>query len=214
MIGHGQDTWLNITMSVDMNWYVPYWYRLRDTDLVYLQNTGCAGKYFRKVLQEAGFTHCEMSSVRPGQDRIFSHLIDPIERRHRGVAIFFKIREFSPEWLQDQNCYILEAPYFDQHAEPISRGLAPYYQHIDWIPLDDPDIDAYAETSKILEEYGITVSWPDPEYVEDIRTLEFLGIIKAHYKSSSMWDNMMVRAFRDDIAVYQKACAKRKNQAG
>jgi hypothetical protein len=184
--------------------------RLGDTNLIWYQNTQAGTKYFRRHFARACYLKkVNFDDINWNTDHVFGHIIDPIERRHRSTAIWFKLNNLD-NLLRTDNKFlaVLQGVYFHSDCEPISISAKDKINAINWIPLDVEQIDYIVETKKILNAHGIEIVFQPTVYPESEERIQLLNIIRDHYSSNAVYHNIIERVFQEDTAVYNAAVEK------
>ncbi len=89
---------------------------------------------------------------------IFSHLADPIERRHKGIAHWLIRNNLHTEFRVNAEFrdYIINLPYIDNHSASYHEMLGEKITKIQWIICDYDNYDKTIEnTDKFLQSQKI-----------------------------------------------------------
>lgn len=110
----------------------------RWNDLVYVRTFKCASNFFyRNFVENAGWEPTNYKSIDWKQDHVFSFIMDPIERRHKGMAEWLN-QTGTAALIKDNNfCEMIKhVPCLDIHSMSFDHLLGDHMWAIDWIPLE------------------------------------------------------------------------------
>ena len=175
-----------------------------DKNLVYIGNFKVASTYFLYWLETYGWKNIQMSDIDWQVDHVFSHIMDPMVRRHKGVAEFLNMFELSDKLINDESLFhFLQAPYLDCHSCPMSIMFKDKVNAIDWIPIDIDAIDYYSLTKCLLNKYGVEVKF-DREKIHQSsqKKLHWYGTVEHHYTDHLQYSDLIPCTFSEDVALY------------
>lgn len=131
---------------------------LRHKNFVYVRNLKCASTFFYSNLLDIGWESIGMEDIDP-LDTVFSHIMDPIKRRHQGVAEYIHMCGLSEQFLSDDRMWKLlkYTPTLDRHSLPYCYSFGDYFKKINWIPLSGTNEDNIRRTEEWLNYRGLNV---------------------------------------------------------
>jgi hypothetical protein len=110
---------------------------LRKGTVVYVRNLKCASTFFYQNFKMQGWTATDYYDIDWKTDFVFSHIMDPIIRRHKGLAEYICEVDMGQHYLDSpglQNI-LTSCLFLDRHGIPYSHAFAGHCQHIHWVPL-------------------------------------------------------------------------------
>ena len=126
--------------------------------LVYLRTLKCASTFFyNNFMQTFGWREIAWVDINWHRQKVFSHMLDPVKRRHKAVAEYIDLCSLNtPEFMQNPNVqrFIRYIPVMDDHSSSYHDlyGYACY--SIDWIPLSGDHLTNILCTEMLCESYG------------------------------------------------------------
>jgi hypothetical protein len=190
--------------NTDVNFF-----KFKNLDLIWYRNPGAGAKYFHKQFSQFDIKRIDPCDVEWDRNYVFGYITNPFDRRNRGIATWLIARNLQNDFLQNKiNYHFLESPYFDENSEPISVAMGDRYIHIDWIPLDHSQIDAYSATNYKLSKYGISIDWPPQTFQETSARVDMIRIIESHLESAENYSKLRTRAFEKDLQLYKDTVDK------
>ena len=157
--------------------------RCPDKNLVYIGNFKVASTYFLHWLGMHGWKEIHMTDIDWNVDHVFSHIMDPLVRRHKGMAEFLNMFGLDDKLTNDSSLfYFLQAPYLDFHACPMSIMFKDKVDAIDWIPIDVESIDYIALTKCLLDKHQVDIKFDNEKiHQSSDKKLHWYEVIKQHY---------------------------------
>ena len=133
-------------------------FALRKQNLVYFRNLKCASTFFSKNLQREGWKTINVQQI-TNNDMIFTHVMDPIKRRHKGIAEYIQMCGLTESFLKDPKLHDLLrcAPILDLHSLPYYFYFRSYLDQMTWIPIYGSYNDTIRRTEKWLTDQNISV---------------------------------------------------------
>ena len=126
--------------------------------LVYLATLKCASTFFYyNLVRNYKWDEISFANINWASQRVFSHIMEPFDRRHKGVAEYLCMTNTNDLWYSNPNFQrmINGAVMLDEH----SMSYADYYGHyvwmIDWIPLNSDHATVLEFTKRLMSSYGI-----------------------------------------------------------
>jgi hypothetical protein len=183
-------------------------------NLIYLGTLKCAHSFFARNLQQNfKWDPIEFSKIRWGEQRVFSHMLEPYARRHKGIAEYLKMTNTHQLYYNNLNFKMLidESPVLDSHSMSYHDTYGNYAWLIDWIPLSK-DYDQNIElTNRLLLSNGIKLvdKWDytliNRGSVDKKQLVEDLKIGWENRREKSLYSQLYLE--RDKV-LYQKVISK------
>jgi len=127
--------------------------------LIYLRNYRCVSSlFYNNFINGMKWEPMEYKDIDWGNKLIFSHLADPIERRHKGIAHWLIRNNLHTEFRVNEEFqdYIINLPYIDNHSASYHEMLGEKITKIRWIICDYDNYDKTIEnTDKFLQSQKI-----------------------------------------------------------
>jgi hypothetical protein len=137
-------------------------------NLVYVRTLKCASTFFWDSFKNLGWWEIEFDSIDWKNQQVFSHMMDPDHRRHKGVAEYINMYDAYDLFYHNETFrkFIAHVPSLDQHSISYHDQYGNYCNLIDWIPLSGRSHDftwwlspeeSVAKTDLLLRHYGVKV---------------------------------------------------------
>lgn len=137
-------------------------------NLVYVRTLKCASTFFWNSFKKLGWWEIEFDTIDWKNQRVFSHMMDPDRRRHKGVAEYISMYGAYSLFYENATFrkFVEHTPSFDQHSVSYHDQYGNYCNHIDWIPLSGRSHEftwwltheeVVAKTDLFLRHHGIRV---------------------------------------------------------
>ena len=100
------------------------------------------------------------------QDVVFSYIMDPIKRRHKGLGEYIVANNLQSKLFNDPEFrkILTHVPYLDEHSASLHCLYKGAVDKIHWMFLDDDHNVGIDQTEKFLQSHGHPpISW-NPEY--------------------------------------------------
>jgi hypothetical protein len=127
--------------------------------VVYIRNLKCASTFFYgNFLSVQKWWNIKWDDINWGNQHVFSHIMHPVERRHKGVAEYITLHKLDDTFKQsyDMQRLIKHVPMLDEHSASYHDTFGRHCYHIDWIPISGySNAEVIALTEKLLKVYGI-----------------------------------------------------------
>jgi hypothetical protein len=177
--------------------------------VVYLATLKCASTFFYSNLienykwEEIKFSHIDWSS-----QRVFSHLLDPIERRHKAIAEYLFMTNTQDLWYSSFNFrqMISGVASLDEHSMSYFETYGNYAWMIDWIPLNTDHDTVIHFTNKLMNSYGQVLldKWDlELAHVGTTDKTNLTNEIRAQWQSQEYKSDNINVYFERDIMLYQ-----------
>ena len=136
--------------------------------MVYVRTLKCASTFFWETFKKIGWWEIDFDKIDWKNQRVFSHIMDPDKRRHKGVAEFIDMNDAYDLFYLNETFrkFIAHVPSLDQHSISYHDQYGNYCNLIDWIPLSGRSHDftwwltheeSTAKTDLLLQHHGIKV---------------------------------------------------------
>jgi len=178
-------------------------------DLVYVRNYKCASTFFYwNFAKKFNWAEIEFKDIDWDRQRVFGHLLDPIQRRHKGIAEFLHMTQTQHLLEDDKFCNLIKnAPALDTHSARYVDQFGEYAEKIDWIPLYLPQDEVITQTEKIMLSHGIRPldRW-DHYWVHRSDTAKK----KTEHRVAELWNSTVSKEdwlgfyYEPDIDLYQR----------
>ena len=137
-------------------------------DLVYVRTLKCASTFYWETFKKLGWSEIDFDKIDWKNQHVFSHMMWPDHRRHRGVAKYIDMHDAYDLFYENETFrkFIAHIPGLDQHSVSYHDQYGNYCNLIDWIPLSGRkkgDVwwltheQTVAKTDLLLRHYGIKV---------------------------------------------------------
>jgi hypothetical protein len=143
--------------------------------LVYVRTLKCASTFFWETFKKIGWWEIKFNDIDWKNQRVFSHILDPDQRRHKGVAEYINMNDAYDLFYHSETFrrFVAHTPALDQHSVSYHDQYGNYCNQIDWIPLTGRSHEqSVAKTDQLLRYNGIKVfdrwSW-DREHLSTDR---------------------------------------------
>jgi hypothetical protein len=126
--------------------------------LVYVRTLKCASTFFWETLKKNGWWEIRFNDIDWKNQRVFSHILDPDQRRHKGVAEYIDMNDAYDLFYHSETFkkFVAHIPTLDQHSVSYHDQYGNYCNQIDWIPLTGRSHEqSVAKTDQLLQYYGI-----------------------------------------------------------
>jgi hypothetical protein len=178
----------------------------RWNNLVYARTLKCGSEFFYKnFVFTAGWQPTLWPDIDWQTDRVFSYIMDPIQRRHKGIAEYLFIND-AMHLLDDPafSRIIAQAPFLDEHSASMRTVYGDRVNDIHWIPMSQTDHEqAQRLTDQLLWEYEHPkIQW-NRDYVHT--TENYMGpayrTLRALWEKDP-WAGITRFYFQEDIERY------------
>jgi len=133
-------------------------------NLVYVPTLKCASTFFRETFNNLGWWKIKIAEIDWKTQHVFSHMMDPDQRRHKGVAEYIDMNDAYDLFYHNDTFkkFIAHVPTLDQHSISYHDQYGNYCNLIDWIPLTGLSHEqVVAKTDQLLQHHGVKIfdSW-------------------------------------------------------
>jgi len=185
---------------------------LRNNNLVYLRTLKCASSYYSMCFKSFGWQQSTANTIDWQNDHVFSFIMEPQQRRLKGLTEFV-VANCRQELLGQDQLFWGGVLYLDMHSVPYSTSYRPHVDKIDWIPLDwhtgDGIIDQQLSLRmlvSLLSSYNLEYKFPQEKiHQSDSNKLK----IYKHIKQIAENDSYAVHlGMLEDIDLYNRVCTQ------
>jgi hypothetical protein len=130
-------------------------------NLVYLSTLKCGHSFFSTNLRENyKWAPIEFSNINWASQHVFSHMLSPLERRHKGIAEYLLMTNTADLWYTNPKfrAFINDTPVLDEHSMSYHDTYGNYAWMIDWIPLNNTHQHSIEMTNMLLSTHGIKLT--------------------------------------------------------
>lgn len=186
--------------------YRNHLYALTNGPLVYLATFKCASTFFNRNLRNWQWSEIPFTEINWADQRVFSHIMDPWERRHKGIAEYLNMSECIDLWYENERFrnMLRSVPTLDEHSASYMDTYGNYAWMIDWIPLQPNHDDTVNLTERLLYTYGTRLfKWDyDLSHIGDDRKRQLSEDIKRHWDVARQHTQFSDVYFERDRILY------------
>jgi len=128
--------------------------------LTYVRTLKCASTFFWETFKKLCWWEIDFESIDWKHQHVFSHIMEPDQRRHKGVAEYINLNNKYELFYRNEifRRYIAHVHGLDQHSVSYHDHYENYCNQIDWIPLSGRSHEeSTAKTDLLLRHHGIRV---------------------------------------------------------
>jgi len=128
--------------------------------LVYVRTLKCASTFFWTSFKKLGWWEIDFEKIDWKHQHVFSHIMEPVQRRHKEVAEYINMHNAYDSFYQNEifKKYIAHVHSLDQHSVSYHDQYGDYCNLIDWIPLSERSHEeSVAKTDLLLRHHSIKV---------------------------------------------------------
>lgn len=183
----------------------------RWNNLVYARTLKCGSEFFYKnFTQTAGWEPCRWADIDWNRDSVFSYVMDPVKRRHKGISEFL-IQTNSVDLLFSSvpfQAVIAQVPCLDDHSASLHNIYGDRIQNIEWLPIVADHSVAIRATDALLQRHGHqSIKW-NSAFAHT--TANYMDNIYNRVKE--LWDSTFINDyvrfyFEKDIELFQRVAA-------
>ncbi|CAB4137751.1 hypothetical protein UFOVP328_72 [uncultured Caudovirales phage] len=127
--------------------------------LVYVRNLKCASTFFGSSFEKCWrWEPILWRDIDWGTQHVFGHMLDPLERRFKGLAEYINMHDLGALFEKDKKFqnFVKNAVTLDEHTSSYHDTFGNFVYHIDWIPISDYSHEQVIDfTERLLRQYGI-----------------------------------------------------------
>ena len=179
--------------------------------LVYVRTLKCASTFFWNSFKKLDWWEIEFDKIDWKHQYVFSHMMDPVARRHKGVAEYINMHNAYDLFYQNETFkkFIAPIPCLDLHSASYYDQYGNYCNQIDWIPLSGRSHEhtwwltheeVVAKTDLLLRHHGIKVfdrwSWEQTHCSSD-RQKKLVADLEDLWCEQPDWANWYLQRDRE-----------------
>ena len=126
--------------------------------LTYVRTLKCASTFFWETFKKIGWSEIRFNEIDWKNQHVFSHMMDPDQRRHKGVAEYIDMNNAYDLFYHNETFrkFVAHVPSLDQHSVSYYDQYGNYCNQIDWIPLSGhSNEESVSKTDQLLQYHGI-----------------------------------------------------------
>lgn len=184
----------------------------RFNNLVYARTLKAGSEFFyRNFTETAGWEPCVYQDINWSNDIVFSYIMDPIQRRHKGVSEFIIAADLVDLLLSDQRNIgklMKVIPFLDGHSASLHHIYGDCVDKMHWILMTNDHQVAIRETEAFLAKHSAPpINW-NVEFTH--ATGAYMSEIYTRIKSQWEWtadpciDDTVRSYFQRDIDLYNR----------
>ena len=123
--------------------------------VVYVRSLKTASTFFyNNLVRNHGWEEINFDAIDWDRQRVFSHIIDPIQRRHKAFAEYLFMTGNENLFYENNNFrkMLQTLPVLDVHSVSLHDYFGSRVRSIDWIPLQGSHDENIKTTEKFLQE--------------------------------------------------------------
>ena len=138
-------------------------YKDPNSPLVYFIHSKCACSFYKQLFKKLNWIQCSTRDINWKNDLVFSYTRNPIIKHRTGIIEWFFYNKKTEVLDQNKNnndffSMLAEIVYLDIHSMSIHEHLGENSFNVQWIPIDQPDINHVERTIQLLKQHsGIPV---------------------------------------------------------
>ena len=177
--------------------------------LVYIRTLKCASTFFfRNLVDNYRWEEIRWMDIDWQRQKVFSHMLDPIERRHQGIAEYLFMTGTNELFYTHPGFkeVVANAPVLDMHSQSYFDNYGSYCWMIDWIPMNISRTDLITVTNKLMASYGqvLTDKWDmSQEHVGAPEKKKLVADLRAQWQENGPSEVVKVY-FERDVDLYQQ----------
>jgi len=130
----------------------------RGGPLVYVRTLKCASTYYSEEFLRNGWTKTSVRDIDWQNDHVFSFIMDPLDRRLKGLAEFISMYPGTEKLLDQDSIFWKKLTSIDMHSVSYHLTYHDYVRKIDWIPIDSPHYKSEELVIKLCQFYKIDLN--------------------------------------------------------
>lgn len=178
--------------------------------MVYVKNLKCASTFFGKSFEKCWrWEPILWNKIDWKIQHVFGHMLDPLERRFKGLAEYINMHSLNDLFHSDVNFqnFVKNSVALDEHTSSYHDTFGNLVYHIDWIPISGYTHDQVIDfTERLMRHYGIrtlknwaydSVHFSQPEK----KTIE--QKLKQLAKQGKTWPQAVFWYLEKDVRLYR-----------
>lgn len=186
---------------------------LRKNKLVYARTLKAGSEFFYRNFQAAGWFPVTYDSINWDNETVFSYIMDPIQRRHKGISEMIIGTGTRGLLLKNKGNFdqlIKLVPFLDAHSASLHNIYGPAVRKINWLLMTNDHSVAIKETERFLTQHGV----PVPDWNVDFTHATGSYMSEVYTKVKELWENdptiddTVRNYFEPDIELYREVKEK------
>jgi len=202
---------------------------LRKDKLVYARTLKAGSEFFYKNFQDASWAEVPFDSIDWHNETVFSYIMDPIQRRHKGISeIIIATGTYNLVLSNKKNIgkLVRMIPFLDAHSASLHNIYGPHVRKIHWLLMTTDHSVAIKETERFLTQHSVSVPEWKVEYTHatDSYMNEIYTCVKSLWESNDQEqhsdfaeptvDDTVRNYFQPDIDLYREIKAQYERNYG
>jgi hypothetical protein len=186
---------------------------LRKNKLIYARTLKAGSEFFYKNFQAAGWIEVTFDSINWDNETVFSHIMDPIQRRHKGISEVIISTGTRTLLLNNKGNFdrlLKLIPFLDAHSASLHNIYGNNVRKINWLLLTNDHSVAVKETDRFLDQHGVPpIDWNvdfthnTGSYMSDIYVR-----VKELWENDPQYDDTVRNYFQPDIELFNEVKAE------
>jgi hypothetical protein len=190
-------------------------------NITYIRNYKCASSFFyNNFVHNFKWNVVSFAEIN-WAGKVFSHIVDPIDRRHKGIVQWLKMNNLVNEYNKSAEFRLLvnNVCFLDIHSVSYHSLFGEYCNSIDWIPSDKlPDDVVQQMTERLLVDSGlIRFQWDHgPTYINASSPEEKEAELRIKNDFNEAWKSRdmihqnfeIYKYFEKDLSLYSTVLRK------
>lgn len=182
---------------------------LRKNKLVYLRTLKAGSEFFYRNFQAAGWFEVSFDSINWDNETAFSYIMDPIQRRHKGVSEIIISTDTRGLLLKNKGNFdrlLKLVPFLDAHSASLHNIYGSHVRKINWLLMTNDHSVAIQETEKFLTQHGVPVPDWNVEYTHATGSYmsEVYVRVRELWEKDPAYDDTVRNYFQPDIDLYNE----------
>lgn len=182
----------------------------RSGNLVYVRTLKAGSEFFyRNLTQTAHWRTVPYDSINWDAQVVFSHIMDPIQRRHKGISETIISTGTRGLLLKNKGNFdqlIKLVPFLDAHSASLHNIYGPAVRKINWLLMTADHSVAIKQTDEFLARHGMpAVQWNTYfTHATDSYMNEVYSKVKELWEKDPTIDDTVRNYFAPDIELYNE----------
>lgn len=182
----------------------------RFNNLVYARTLKAGSEFFYKnFTQTAGWRPMKLEEVDWNYHTVFSYIMDPIHRRHKGISEVIIQTHTADLLLNNKGNFsnlLKQVPYLDGHSASLHAVYGNNVNKINWLLMTNDHSVAIEETNRFLAEHSAPpVEWNTKfTHATDSYMKEIFVLVKSLWENNPSCDDTVRNYFQKDIELFNQ----------
>jgi len=182
---------------------------LRKNKLVYTRTLKAGSEFFYNNFKAAGWAEISFDSINWDNETVFSYIMDPIQRRHKGISEMIISTDTRGLLLKNKGNFdrlIKIVPFLDAHSASLHNIYGAAVRKINWLLMTNDHQVAIQETERFLTRHGLPVPDWNVEFTHATGSYmsEVYTKVKDLWESNPAIDDTVRNYFQPDIDLYRE----------